>query len=408
MHVSSWIARIGLLLLASSAALPAQFLNRAIYLGDQREGMRRDYSQNVEYFLDRSSYVDLPPWWNERLEPFRNRILGIGGSVSSTELTVEARVNLSVEIGSGFDASFYYLQSENQSTQYRRTAFGLEGELSPSTSFFALIEGGAEKEYADLSLGGNLFRSDSGRVRWMLTLVDFASRKSAEFEYPDKPFGLMVSGNVEGRGGTELYFELDGQLPFEQAFADGDKFSMQRWIGLTEFRLGLNEANRLILHGYFELSDKSMTDGDSLGLEDEDVTNALGRLKLEWWHRFDPRWQLSTGFSFLQAKQTGTRPNEGSSDLREDRQEWLWLARLRWPLGGGFRLEPNIWAGLIDFERNKDGNPGAAQDSRSFQGKLGLPLVYSFSDNAQLSIMPTFQLDEAKFGGGSIQFEARF
>ena len=52
---------MSLLALLSSMPLPGQFLNRAIYLGDQRQGMRRDYSRNVEYFLDRFSYVELTP-----------------------------------------------------------------------------------------------------------------------------------------------------------------------------------------------------------------------------------------------------------------------------------------------------------------------------------------------------------
>lgn len=40
---------------ASAAGLPAQFLNRAAWLGSDEEGVRRDFAQGTEYFLDRFS-----------------------------------------------------------------------------------------------------------------------------------------------------------------------------------------------------------------------------------------------------------------------------------------------------------------------------------------------------------------
>ena len=170
-----------------AAAAPAQYLNRAVYLGSAEESVRRDFEQDAGYFMDRFSYVDLPPWWNDPLDPFRNRLMATGGSVSSDELTVESQLNLGLPIGSNTELDFYYLASENQSTQYLRVASGLDVSVSDSTSLFAMIEGTAEKEEADISLGVNLFRSERSRVRLMVTLVDFASRKAQDFSYEKDP-----------------------------------------------------------------------------------------------------------------------------------------------------------------------------------------------------------------------------
>jgi hypothetical protein len=64
-----------------AAKTATQYLIRALYQGRAEEEIRRNYNQNFEYYLDRFSFVDMPPWWNEPLEPFRNRFFVGGGSI---------------------------------------------------------------------------------------------------------------------------------------------------------------------------------------------------------------------------------------------------------------------------------------------------------------------------------------
>jgi hypothetical protein len=71
---------------ALSPGAAAQYLNRALWLGDELESVRRDYPQGADYFIDRASYVDAPPWWSRRSTPSR-AIVRRRRSVSSDRLT---------------------------------------------------------------------------------------------------------------------------------------------------------------------------------------------------------------------------------------------------------------------------------------------------------------------------------
>ena len=196
----------------------AQFINRATWLGDEDEPFVRDYAQDEEYFMDRFSYVDAPPWWfGEDRDPFRNRLFVAGGSVSSKRLTLEAIGNLGIELGRGFTGRLNYLQSENQATQFERVALGIDKDVSDATSVFVQLEGTPDKSRADISFGLELFRTDHSAHRVAVTLVDFSQGKSDEFEYEQAPFGLLFAGYGGDPEGFDLVYELGLQLPCARA-----------------------------------------------------------------------------------------------------------------------------------------------------------------------------------------------
>jgi hypothetical protein len=391
-----------------AASSPAQYLNRALYQGRGEEDVRRNFNQDIEYYLDRFSFVDMPPWWNERLEPFRNRFDVVGGSVSSADLTLEAQLNLTMPLGKGFSAGFYYLESENQANQYQRIAPAFEYQLSPAMSVFAMLEGNAEKEDADLSFGMNLFHTERGRTRIMFTSVDFSDGKSQEFVYTKKPYGLMVSGDYRWDSGSEVYYEAGAQLPFEQRFLnDSELFSMRRVIALGEGRYAISGRDKLVLAVYTEFTQRSLQPGDTGSPLTEDFDGNMQRMRLEWWRKISDDSQWSTGLSWLRLRNEGVRINDPGQNLEEHRNELLYLARVRFRLTGFALFEPNIWAGYVDYQ-NQLGGVTVNRAFDGFQGKIGLPLILRFSKDALLSLNPTFQLDQLSFGGGSVQFQAKF
>ena len=393
-------------LFATSAT--AQYINRALYQGSGEEEIRRNFNQDIEYYLDRFSFIDLPPWWNDRLELFRNRILGVGGSVSSADLTLEAQLNLTLALGRGFSAGFYYLESENQANQFQRVAPAFEYQLLPTMSIFAMLEGTVEKEEADLSFGMNLFHTERGRTRLMFTFVDFSADKSQEFEYTKSPYGLMLSGDYRWDDGSEIYYEAGAQLPFEQRFLNDDaQFNMWRVIALGEGRYALSARDKLVLAVYTEFSKKSLEPGEINSPLAEDFDGDLVRMRLEWWRKVSDDRQWATGLSWLRLRNDGMRINDPGQSLEEHRNELLYVARVRLRLTGLVLFEPNIWAGYVDYQ-NQLGGVTVNKAFDGFQGKIGLPVVLRFSKQALLSLNPTFQLDQLSFGGGSVQFQALF
>jgi hypothetical protein len=396
-----------LALLAGSA--DAQFINRALWLGDDREGFRRDYRQDEEYFMDRAAYVDPLPWRSAgQREVFGNRLSAVAGSVSSDELTVEALADVGVELGQGFTGRFHYLQSEHQSARFERFAVGLDASISESLALFAQLEGTADKSRADLALGLALAQSELSAHRLSLTLVDFPQGKSDEFEYDRQPYGLGLAGRFASESDHELSYELGFQTPFEQRdLATDDVLEMHRAIGLVEARAALSERDRLIVGLEGELTDKSLEPGDgATAAESADVV--LGRLRAEWWRSGASGRQYSLGASYLHLNEEygqGGDPDETGST---ERRELMLATRAHFPLGGAWSLEPYVLGGRVDLETQGVQAALDGDDFLGFQGKCGAPLRFDFSEFAFLRIDLSLQLDEFAFGGGAVQFVASF
>jgi hypothetical protein len=388
----------------------AQFLNRAVWLGRGNEFVRRDYEQGVEYFLDRFSYVDLPPWWRPlTLDPFGDRLMLTGGSVSTSDLTIEAIGNFGVELGDGFTARLNYLQSENQTTQFQRVGAGIDMPIAEPTSLFVQLEGTPNKSRADISFGAELFRDRYQAHRVMVTLVDFASRKSSDFSYDEDPYALMAAGFFGDPDSFELAYEIGAQLPFEEReLATNDVFRMHRTIGSLMARLRLSKLDRLVLgyDGEWTIKKLSTADPSSPTAEDYDVS--LHRLRAEWWRSRESGIETSFGGYWLYLAEDGDRPADPASDLYTRRKELMAFARTRFPLSDAWSTEPYVIGGLVDLLQ-VDGTGDLGDEAfDGFQGKWGVPVQYHFSERAALRIDLSLQLDELGFGGGGVQFLAVF
>ncbi len=406
--------RLGLGLVASLALLSpsaeAQYINRALWLGDEEDPFRRDYDQDAEYFVNRWSFVDRPPWWRgETLDPFGNRLFLAGGSVRTSHLTLENVANTSADLGSGFTARMNYLQSENQTNRYQRIAFGLDAAVSESTAIVAQFEGTPDKSRADASVGAEFLRTDYSAHRLMFTTVDPAWRKSQLFEYESAPYGLMFVGFFGDPEGIEFAYDLSMQLPFEQkTLSTGEKLQMHRTIGFFEARARLGERDRLIIDLGGEITAKERSLPDPGALEREDADIGKGRLHAEWWRSGEDGREYALGASYLRVEEDYDRPNDSLENLRVDREELMLSGRTRLPLGSRWSAEPYVIGGHVDLlERHQNPVP-SDRDFDGFQGKLGTPFRYDFSDHAWIRFDLSIQLDQLAFGGGGFQLLASF
>lgn len=385
-------------LLAAPAG--AQFVNRAVWLGDERESFRRDYRQDEEYFLDRAAVVDRAPWWAR--EAFGDRIEVAAGSVSSRELTVEAAADVGVELGRGVTGRFHYLQSEHQSARFERFEFGLD-----AGPLFAQIEGTAEKSRADLSLGVALSDGERSTHRLGVTFVDFPQGKSDEFTYERRPIGLGLAGAHGDAGGFELAYELGVQLPFEERQLDTDELlSLHRTILGVEARAPLGERDRLTLGLEGEWTAKALASDSGAALEDADV--ALTRLRGEWWRRGAHGREFALGAWYLTLDEDYGAPGDPDAAGSTRRREWMLSTRARLPLSGAWSLEPYVVGGRVELETSGTQQALDGDDFMGFQGRCGAPLRFDFADAARLRVDLSMQLDEFAFGGAAVQFAASF
>lgn len=142
-----------LVLALAVGSLRAQFLNRAAWLGGDAEGVRRDLAQGTEYYLDRFSYAVVPPWWEDGLPAFGNRVDYRLGSTSGTQFTIEGAIDHALPLGDGFAFRYHVLQGENRDTRFLRNAVAGEKALGETSAIFVQAELFAEKSLVDVSAG---------------------------------------------------------------------------------------------------------------------------------------------------------------------------------------------------------------------------------------------------------------
>lgn len=394
------------LLALLAAPARAQFLNRAVWLGDEREPFRRDYVQDVEYFVNRWAIVDAPPWW-DRGTPFGDRIAVASGSVNSRELTTEAAADLAYELGRGFHARLDYLQSEHQTTRFERLAFGLERGLGERGTLFAQIEGTTDKSRADLSLGVQLDAGERGRHRLGLTLVDFAAGQSASLDYAERPYGLLAAGQVLAGDDLRVAYELGLQLPFEQRDAlEGTSLELWRAIGSVEAVARLSERDSLRVGLGGERTSKSRAPLEGAAVEHEDGNIELARVEAEWWRSGAGGREYALGAWFLALDEAYVPSSAPALTQATRRREVMLTARTRLPLDAAWSFEPYAVGGRVDLDRVDPALADGAQRELGFQGRCGVPLRYDFSERAWLRLDLSMQLDQLAFGGAAVQLVA--
>lgn len=399
------------LFLAASAiapAAPCQFMNRALWLGED-EGLRRDYRQDEDYFIDRASYVDAPPWWRAgSLDPFVNRVSIAGGSVSTTALTLESSLQLGVDLGQGFKFRMQQLGSEHQSTRFQRHAVGLELETSDSSAVLFQLEGDAEKARADMSFGLELLRSDHSAHRILFTRVDWPAGKSDVFTYDQRPFGVMAAGWHGPPDGWQVAYDVGVQLPLEEReLATDDVLELERTIASAELRIPVGERDRLVLGYDGELTSKAARTADPASLDAETGDVSRGRVRLDWWHAPPDGIDTSIGVWFHHLDEDYERPNDLAGSLRVRRRAAGITTRMRVPLDERWSFEPYLIAGRVELAE-VEGGLDTNLDPQLFQGKLGTPALFRFSESAWLRFDLSLQIDRLGFGGGGVQLQLSF
>lgn len=387
-----------------AAPTTAQFVNRAVWLGFEEEGVRRNFAQGTEYFLDRFSYVVVAPWWERGLPNFGNRVDYRLGSTSGSQFTVEGAIDHAVPLGDGLQFRYHVLQGENRDTRFVRNAVALEYALGETTAVFAQGELFAEKSLIDVSVGAWLFRRDDDALRIMLTAVDWTSEKSRTVEYERAPYAAMVSGAFGDVASHRLRFEVGAQLPFEvRELADGDRLEMQRYLGSATSHLRLAERDTLVTAVEMEWTDKQFVPTSGADPFAEAFERTFLQARMEWWRDAVVPWSI--GVLYTHHDEDGLRANDPGASLRTRRREWFGILRTEWRLGEQLAFEPQLYAGLVDDEF-RDGVE--TRDERRFEGKLAWNTRWDFSDSVSLAVIVSVQVDEPAFGGGGAQFVARF
>ncbi|MFK7740841.1 MAG: hypothetical protein AB8H80_11015 [Planctomycetota bacterium] len=382
----------------------AQHLNRAVWLGFEEEGVRRNFSQGTEYFLDRFSYVVTPPWHDRGLQLWGNQVRYAVGSVTSRDFTFEGRIDHSLQLGDGVAFDYHVLQGEHRDARFVRNAIGLRYALDDETQLIAQGTPFADKGNIDISFGGFFFRDGDDGLRALLTLVDAPSEKSRTTDYLQAPYGLQLAGAFGDKNDLRVAFDVGAQLPMRaQRLADEAQLDFERYIATAEVRQKLGENASLVGAVEAEYTDKTLAPAMANDPLREHFHRTFVQARAEYWHDGSTPW--SVGLLHTYHRESGLRPNDPAMDLRTNRREWFGIARMHLRMDDKLSFEPQLFAGHVQ-DAFRDGLE--TRDRSRFEGKLAWNTRWDFSENAFLVIIVTAQLDELAFGGGGAQFVARF
>ena len=289
--------------------------------------------------------------------------------MTSRELTLENSIQIGVDLGRGGTFRFQQIGSEHQTARYQRFAAGLDFALDTQSAFLFQLEGNADKARADVSFGAELWRTERSAHRLMLTLVDWSEGKRDLFEYDAEPIGLMEAGYHGDPDEFQVVYDVSRQLPLEErSLVDGTVFELERTIAQLELRVPLTDRDRLIFSLDGELNRKRNRTVDPGSPDAEAGAVDRGRLR---------------------------------------RREAGLSGRMRIPLNDNWTVEPYLLASYVDLS-DETGGVANGVKTDEFQGRIGTPLLYRFSDQAFLRIDLSLQLDELAFGGGAVQSQATF
>ncbi len=397
-----------LLLLALAPAADAQFLNRALWLGEN-ESFRRDFRQGEEYFIDRAGYVDQAPWWRAGdLDPFRNRASFAAGSVNSRDLTLESSLQVGVPLGASSRFRAQHVGSEHQSAQYQRFGVGFEYDLDADRALIFQLEGDVAKERADASFGMEYGRGDHSAHRVLFTLVDWSDGKTDLFRYDSKPYGVMFAGWSGAPGEVQFTYDLGVQLPLEERqLTDDSVIELTRVVGAAEVRVPLTARDWLVANfdGEWTTKENRTADAADAALESGDIHRA--RVRLDWWRQRDSGRDTLFGLFWYDVDEDFVRPNDPAASLWTQNEGLGLTARMRLPVSERWVLEPYLIAGRIDLSE-REGGSELNTDPQRFQGKWGVPALLQLSPTAFLRIDLSLQLDEPAFAGGGVQLQVSF
>ncbi|MCR9246550.1 MAG: hypothetical protein NXI31_16070 [bacterium] len=403
MRTATLALRQWLLPLAAGFVLAApavgQFINRAAWLGIEEEGIQPGFRRGPEYYLDRMSYVVLPPWWRRGLPLFQDQVYYRVGSVTGREFTIEGGFDHAIDLGQDVTFRYHLLQAENRDARFLRNTVELELPTGETSALFAGGELFQDKSVIDASFGAWLFRENEQALRVMVTAVDAPSNKSQRVEYRTDPWAIMLSGAFGDPESHRIVFDFGAQLPLVMRdLMDGSRFEMQRWIGSFETHLRLGERDWLVLGGEIEWTDKTRRDVDPARFRRD-----FRDLRVEWWRDGEIPW--SVGIAHFHETEDDRRPGGAASSMRMRRDEWFGIGRIQMPVADRWFFEPQVFAGNVRrFER---GGMSPEYVDR-FEGKVAFNARYDFSERATISFIVSTQLDAPEFGGGGVQFVARF
>jgi len=381
---------------ASTAHIPQPWRADAAVLG-------RDEAYNTERFLHELTFDH-----RQTLTGVTdNGIRGTGGSVSSRRLYFDFRYRQDFEFRDDQNGFLLDIQrSEDLDGSYQRQLVGFRQNIGERTEVWLQGDVYSDKAESDIYLSARHRVTDQSWLHGSVVLPDyyFNDKTDTADRFDKNPRSYFLQWHHQGASaleGTTVSLNLSPDSRFisqRQELAVSNEtqrgaISHRQQTG--DWLIGLHlEGERTRRDYTLQRSDENRTTGFK-----RDHMKARGSATLVP-HRLSP----TVGVAWLQLDETGYFGRELNDEGRIRRREPTVFAEITLSASQHTRISPGIYLSAPEIRQTFEQEEEQRRHT-GFTGKLAVPIEtrLSASNEAILTLNPTFYLHKFGFGGGNLQ-----
>ncbi|MBE0486564.1 hypothetical protein [Marinobacter sp.] len=380
---------------ASTAHLPQPWRADAVVLG-------RDEAYNTERFLHELTFRHrqaLPSATD-------NGIRGTGGSVSSRRLYFDFRFRQDFDFIEGNNGFLLDIQrGEDLDGAYQRQLVGFRQNLGERTELWLQGDVFSDKAESDIYLSARHHLTDRSWLHASLILPDyyFNDKTDSSDRFAKAPRSWFLQGHRQGETATEgttvsINLSPDARLVSQQqaltVSSESQRAAITHRQRSGDWLLGVHLEGERTRRNYW----LQEPDAEAATAFDRNHVQARGTATLTS-HQLSP----TAGLAWLHLDETGFFGRELNDQGKIRRREPTVFGEVTFNLTPSTTLSPGVYLSAPNirqsFEQGKD------RRHTGLTGKLALPIAtrLSATDQAVLTLNPTFYLHKVGFGGGNLQ-----
>lgn len=380
---------------ASTVHIPQPWRSDAVVFG-------RDEAYNTERFLHELTFRH-----HQALPSITdNGVRGTGGSVSSRRLYFDFRFRQ--DFGFRNDQNGFLLdiqRGEDLDGAYDRQLVGFRHNLGERTELWLQGDVFADKAQSDIYLSARHHVTDRSWLHPSLVLPDyyFNDKTDTPDRVTKEPRTYFLQWHRQGDTATEgstlsVNLSPDARLVSEQRSLtvsnDSQRAALTHHQRSGDWLLGIHIEGERTRRDYW----LQEPDGDLATGFDRDHIQVGGTATLTS-HRLSP----TAGLFWLQLDETGFFGRELNDQGKIRRREPTVFGEVTFNLTPSTTLSPGVYLSAPDIRQSFE--QGEDRRHTGFTGKLALPIAtrLSATDQAVLTLSPTFYLHKFGFGGGNLQ-----
>lgn len=364
--------------------------------------MGRDETYDTERFLHELTFRHRYPTPSATGEGIR----GTAGSVSNDRLYYDFRFLR--DFGFREDRNGFLLdiqRSEDLDGAYDRQLIGFRQNLGAQSEVWLQGDVFSDKSEADVYLSARHHLTDASWIHasWILPDAFFDDKTRTRDVFEDKPQTFFLQWHRQGAGNTGSTTVSLSLSPESRFISRQENLTVESESLRAAFTHRQRRGNwRLEFHIEGERTRREyllqVGDGNRPTSFDRDHLKTLGSATLTS-HRLTP----TIGLAYLRLDEYGFfgRSLDDEGDIR--RREPTLFGEFSVQATQNTVISPGLYLSAPDIQQSFE-QENDLQHS-GFLGKLALPIDIriSASDNAVLTLNPTFYLHTAGFGGGNLQ-----